>query len=810
MATARWFPPSRSDTSSDRPSIDSGESNVLSALVDRLRPDEGWISLPLVMVLAGVMAWSISDARWILGRDEMTAFLIYVALGGAFWGYLSARLEMSAWLAHSLGAAVGAFVLIEVVGSILPGATPGLGGWFNATANSIAQAYLDLTWRHQLSTLQVGHFCLLLGVIVWGTAQAAAYDVFGHHRAVNGVLLMAVLLIANMALTVQDQFFGLVIFSAAALVLLLVSHAADERTSWLRHQIWRGRDFQAPQLRGGVAFASIAVAMSLLLASVASSAPLASAWPGLSNNFRDVSDWLSGYLPNGGVTRYQPGADFGLTSPISSSFHEGPNNAFTVRVSTGSEAYHWRLVTYDAFQTNGWTVSPATRQDQIPAGGSLNAGTSDQVGPTSPGRKLVTFVVHIQDPSLRHVVVANEPASVNVAVRRSVVGADSGQANVAWFTTDAQDYSVSAYVPVLDPGGTGLTEWRLRHAGTAFPQAVLKRYTQGVDLVGADGKSLLNEIAADARAQGIPFDNEFDVAKEMQDYLHSSSNFTYSTDISSEMPQCTGLSTVDCFAFIREGFCEQYATTMTMLMRMKGYPARYVLGYLPGAIDPHSLVQQVTSQQKHAWVEVFFPSYGWVPFDPTGGSVGLETILAPGSAVAATPSASLSSAPAGSDGPDRLHRSAPPVGATTAAPTGSGAPLVVLLPFAIGAVLVIMLFVMWRRRPRRLESPDAVYRSMVRLASRLGYRPEPTQTVYEYTGMLADLVPGARDSLGVVATAAVEVTYGRRQLGSDRLLALAAASGRVRQALLRLVFRLPGLGRRRGRAGNSARPKTRG
>ena len=36
------------------------------------------------------------------------------------------------------------------------------------------------------------------------------------------------------------------------------------------------------------------------------------------------------------------------------------------------------------------------------------------------------------------------------------------------------------------------------------------------------------------------------------------------------MPHCTGISTVDCFAYIKKGFCEQYATTMTMLMRIEG------------------------------------------------------------------------------------------------------------------------------------------------------------------------------------------------------------------------------------------------
>jgi hypothetical protein len=97
-----------------------------------------------------------------------------------------------------------------------------------------------------------------------------------------------------------------------------------------------------------------------------------------------------------------------------------------------------------------------------------------------------------------------------------------------------------------------------------------------------------------------------------------------------------------------------------------------------------------------------------------------------------------------------------------------------------------------------LEGPDTVYRNVVRLASRLGYKPRPTQTVYEYTGMLADVVPRARESLGIVANATVDVTYGRQTLSSERLVFLATAQRIVRQALLRLAFRRPQF-RRRGR-----------
>jgi hypothetical protein len=127
--------------------------------------------------------------------------------------------------------------------------------------------------------------------------------------------------------------------------------------------------------------------------------------------------------------------------------------------------------------------------------------------------------------------------------------------------------------------------------------------------------------------------------------------------------------------------------------------------------------------------------------------------------------------------------------------SGDGGLAGLLLPSTLGGVGAVGLLLLWMRRSRPLERPDVVYRNVVKLASRVGYRPRPTQTVYEYTGMLAEVVPRARDPLGVVATATVEATYGRRQLGTARLVSLSAAHRVIRQALLRLAFRWP---RRRG------------
>ena len=82
-----------------------------------------------------------------------------------------------------------------------------------------------------------------------------------------------------------------------------------------------------------------------------------------------------------------------------------------------------------------------------------------------------------------------------------------------------------------------------------------------------------------------------------------------------------------------------------------------------------------------------------------------------------------------------------------------------------------------------------MYASIAGLASRFGFGPRPTQTAYEYAAALGEVLPHVRPELQTVATAKVEVAYGRRLLGEDRLRALRESYRRLRVSLLRLAFR---------------------
>ena len=66
----------------------------------------------------------------------------------------------------------------------------------------------------------------------------------------------------------------------------------------------------------------------------------------------------------------------------------------------------------------------------------------------------------------------------------------------------------------------------------------------------------------------------------------------------------------------RVGYCQQFAASMAVMLRLAGVPSRVVLGYAHAVPDPTGEFQ-VTTFDAHAWVEAYFGGIGWVPFDPT-------------------------------------------------------------------------------------------------------------------------------------------------------------------------------------------------
>ncbi len=264
-----------------------------------------------------------------------------------------------------------------------------------------------------------------------------------------------------------------------------------------------------------------------------------------------------------------------------------------------------------------------------------------------------------------------------------------------------------------------------------------------------------------------------------------SPTYKYDTDVR-DLP-CAALSKVECFATYKEGFCQYYASTMAVILRDLGVPTRIAQGFLPGSRDLNAATETILFSNAHAWVEVYFPGYGWLPFDPTG-SLSQIAPLPTGNATASAsirplPSSSGSARPAAT-GRDPASRGG---GGSIGGPTALG-PLVAVLALLL-LIVGIVAFVTWQRGPRGGTTADEAYGTVTRIASRFGFGPRPNQTVYEYAGVLSDVLPIVRPELETVARAKVESVYAREILGDERIQSLKAAQRRLRVSLLRLAFR---------------------
>src|ERR671938_1288364 len=67
----------------------------------------------------------------------------------------------------------------------------------------------------------------------------------------------------------------------------------------------------------------------------------------------------------------------------------------------------------------------------------------------------------------------------------------------------------------------------------------------------------------------------------------------------------------------RAVYCQHFAGAMALMLRYIGIPARVAAGFVSGTYDNGTW--KITDHDAHAWVEVWFPRYGWLPFDPTPG-----------------------------------------------------------------------------------------------------------------------------------------------------------------------------------------------
>ncbi|MGY1699732.1 transglutaminase family protein [Geodermatophilus sp. SYSU D00766] len=297
----------------------------------------------------------------------------------------------------------------------------------------------------------------------------------------------------------------------------------------------------------------------------------------------------------------------------------------------------------------------------------------------------------------------------------------------------------------------------------------------------------------------------YEAVRAIHDHFSRANGFVYS------LATAPGTTGDDLARFLRfkQGYCEQYAGAMAAMVRAAGIPARVALGYTPGRLQPGGS-RLVTSDDAHAWVEVYFDDLGWIPFDPTpiDSDRAVDLPWAPRPAdqevlerPTDVPTAPTPVQPTPAPRQDRLDDGAQQ-GSASAGQTSSARPVLVGAGVLLGLAALVGApagaRALQRRRRVADGSPGALWDELAATARDLGLPWDPALTPRRQAAALARTLgpgsggssrvgtQGAADAVERLARAEEAARYGPPGAGSGDPAA-AAALRTARQGLVAAV-----------------------
>lgn len=408
--------------------------------------------------------------------------------------------------------------------------------------------------------------------------------------------------------------------------------------------------------------------------------------------------------------------------------YDWPRDGRTVLTVKARRGDYWKAENLDVFNSFGWSegVGPVT------------------ASPPSPERQAVrrwsqTITVTMQGMRSSVVIAAgyaSRPAHVDAPV---LPGISSGTWTTAAPLAPGSTYTVSTYSPVPSAaqlsgipakaypdeplGDYRVVELPAPNSASSNPDVEFPPFHSsepalnlsepygpiGVKLVRQSPYARAYALASSLAARSA---TPYAFVTAVEQYLSPANGFRYD-----EQTPYYRYPLVRFLFGDRRGYCQQFAGAMALLLRLGGMPARVATGFTTGIYNPAKNEFEVTDRDAHAWVEVWFPRYGWVRFNPT-----------PPSAPAIAGSQAPLSVRVGQGDTTRhvtARRNRPTGGAAArnGPGVGSGAPglIMILLP-AIALALVAMLAGLWLRGTA--SSPEQLVAELERALARSG-RPTP-------------------------------------------------------------------------------------
>ena len=261
----------------------------------------------------------------------------------------------------------------------------------------------------------------------------------------------------------------------------------------------------------------------------------------------------------------------------------------------------WRSYAYDHYDGRSWSRS--LRGDfHVQRTAPNQFRLADRPG---PGARLLRQEFWVDSVSTGVVLAAAYPLEVTFQPQRG--GPSTSQMKSDYYgcltsspvTQPGAGYQVVSVLPEEDPV-------KLRRAGTSYPAWMRGLYIEDVPL---PAQTALEPLARQVTAAAT---TPYDKAVAIQTYLEQNYYYTEKEPVTPAGKESAAFFLLES----KRGACDLFATSMAVLLRLSGVPARVATGFISGDYDASTGLSVIRSKDSHAWVEVYFPGYGWIPFNP--------------------------------------------------------------------------------------------------------------------------------------------------------------------------------------------------
>ena len=714
----------------------------------RIRPrlEEGWTTLLLLVAMIMVAAIAIMQTELIAGLD-----IVPLAAGlGLLTGVLLAKSQFKDGTLHVFALIFGIFTIFYLIGLVLPDELL----WRERVFNILSRQAIWFQKAFSGGTSRDGLiFVIQTTAVYWLLGYTAAWYTFRYPRLWRAVVPAGLVLIS-----VVYYYNGprpLLVYLGAFAVLALLfaarTHLAAQENEWRLSAVRYEKGIWFDFLRAAFLVAVFVLFISWSLPSLSASTSVNDALSSTQGPWREFQDdWtrLFASLRAYGSSTTDPYED---TLVLGGPRTVGSTLIMDVSVPRLLPNVYWQAIAYDIYEDGGWRVDDTTETRlHFPDDGALEL-------PPSWAREVIPQKIVNYLPNSSFIYAAPEVVETDRQMFVESTRDDQNKELVSavrsrYVLRQGDQYEVSSRISIADAKS-------LRSASAFYPDWVTERYLQLPESITPETINLAQELTAD-------LENSFDKSIAIRDYLRK--NISYNDQIDAPPD---GVDPVHHTLFVtQEGYCNYYASAMAVMLRSQDVPARVVSGYAQGEYDEPTQSYRVRASNAHTWVEVYFPQYGWIQFEPTASLPLIDRPEGGGGDAFASPALPLEfgledrvpeevDLPGGDSLADLLGDEDP----------GQGSQIWERFSIwqALGAVVVLLLaaatFFAANLLNKRVEGDvDRSYGRLGSWARWLNIFYRPTDTPYERADMMSSAVPEGR-----VPIRNLTHEYVRKQFSAD-------------------------------------------